>query len=111
MSTVAMTRTVVVVGSRPRARAAEILGDVRPGEETAVYVLGLDPTPAQRRLTGEALAIAAERRFVLTAELVGDPTGLRERLREGDEVRVFARARESRRWRVEQGLGVNAPGA
>ncbi len=111
MRTVTRTRTVVVVGSRPRARAADVLGDVRPGEEAAVFVLGLDPTPGQRRLAEAALFLAAEHRFELTAELIPAPSWLRERLRDGDDVRVIARKREARRWRVDPGPAFSAPGA
>jgi hypothetical protein len=111
MKTVTRTRLVVVVGRRQRSTAATVFGDLRPGEEAAVFVLGLNPTPAQRRLTDEALAIAAERRFAITAELIPAPSWLRERLRDGDEVRVVARDREARRWRIEPGPVVSAPGA
>lgn len=103
------TRTVVIVGARPGATATELFGDVRPGDEALLVVLGLKPTPQQRRLTEEALTMAAERRFVLTAELVPNRFRLPERLREGDELRVFARPRERRRWMPEPGF--NVPGA
>jgi hypothetical protein len=111
MRTVTGSRTVVVVGRRPPRSAADLLGDVRPGGEVAVFVLGLDPTPAQRRLTDEALMIAAERRLELSAELMPAPSWLRDRLREGDEVRVAVRPREARRWRVGPGTIVSASGA
>ena len=111
MSVVAETRTVVVVGIRPRQSAAEILGDLRPGDEAAIFVLGLDPSPRQRRLTDEALALAVERRFVLTAELIPAPSWLRDRLQQGDQVRVIAGRREARRWRVGPGTGLNGSGA
>jgi hypothetical protein len=103
MRTVTRTRTVVVVGARPRASAADVLGDVRPGEEAVVFVLGLDLTPGQRRLADAAIALAGERRFALTAELIPAPSWLEERLRTGDEVRVVARPREARSWRIAAG--------
>jgi hypothetical protein len=103
MRTVTRTRSVVVVGGHPRASAADVLGDLRPGEEAVVFVLGLDPTPCQRRLARAALELAAERRFDLTAELIPAPSWLEERLRSGDEVRVLARRQEARRWRVAPG--------
>ncbi len=96
------TRTVVVVGKRPRISATELLGDVQSGEEAAVLVLGLDPTPAQRRLTESALELAAQRRIVLTAELIPTAGWLRERLRDTDTLRVVAGSREARRWRLER---------
>lgn len=99
MRTVTTTRTVVIVGRGPRA-TTDVLGDVRPGEEAAVFILGLDPTPAQRRLAETALAMAAEHRFVLTAELVPTPSLLEERLRDGDRIQILARRRETRRWRI-----------
>jgi hypothetical protein len=111
MRTVTRTRIVVVVGAHPRISAEDVLGDVGPGEEAAVFVLGLDPTPGQRRLTGSALALAAERRFVLTAELIPASTWLRQRLRHGDEIRPVTRRREARRWGIEPGPVVNARGA
>lgn len=100
MKTVTGTRTVVVVGKRPRRSAAELLGDVPPGGEAVVLVLGLTPTPQQRRLTELALAMAAERRFILTAELAPAPSWLRDRLRAGDDIRVVARPIETRRWGI-----------
>jgi hypothetical protein len=103
MSTVTRTRTVVVVGTRPRTSPADVLDDVPPGEAAAVFVLGLDPSTEQRRFADQALAMAAERRFVLTAELIAAPSRLAERLRDGDVVRVVARNRETRRWRLEPG--------
>jgi hypothetical protein len=111
MKTVERTRTVVVVGKRPRSSAAEILGDLVPGDEAAVFVLGLDPTPGQRRLTEEALAMADERRIALTAELIPAPSWLVERLRHGDVVRVAAGRREARRWRIEPGPALTVAGA
>ena len=111
MSTVTRTRTVVVVGTRPRMTPAEALGDVQPGETAAVFVLGLDPSAGQRRFTDDALAMASGRRIELTAELIPAPTWLAERLQNGDEVRVVARPREARRWRIRPGSVVSAPGA
>jgi hypothetical protein len=99
MSAVTTTRTVVILGRGPRV-TTDVLGDVRPGEEAAVFVLGLEPTAAQRRLTETALAMAAERRFVLTAELIPTPSLLEERLRDGDRIQVLAARREARRWRI-----------
>lgn len=106
MSTVTETRTVVVVGRRPRRSAADALGDVRPGEEAAVFLLGLEPTAAQRRLTEDALAMAAERRFLLTAELIPAPPWLEERIRDGDDIRALTRRQEARRWGIEQVVNV-----
>jgi len=111
MRTVTTTRTVVVVGARPRATADRVFRDVGPGQEAALFVLGLDPTPAQQRLTEEALALAAERRFVLTAELISTPTSLRRRLEQRDEIRVAAGRREARRWKIGTGPAFSAPGA
>jgi hypothetical protein len=104
MSTVTQTRTVVVVGRRPRNSAAEALGDIRPGGEAAVFILGLVPSPAQRRLTEDALAMANDRRFHLTAELIPAWPWLQERLRDDDEIRILTRGREARRWRLDQSL-------
>jgi hypothetical protein len=109
MSTVTTTRTVVIVGRRPRAAAADVLGHMRPGQEAAVFVLGLDPTPAQRALTAAALSIAAERRFLLTAELIPAPSWLEGRLKDADEIRLLGTRREARRWRVEAGPVVTPP--
>jgi hypothetical protein len=108
MKTVTRSRTVVVVGSRPRASVQDVLGDLRPGEEAVVFVLGLDPTPGQRRLAHAAIELAGERRFVLTAELIPAPSWLEERLRIGDEVRVLARRHEARRWRIASGPVLSA---
>jgi hypothetical protein len=55
--------------------------------------------------------MAAERRFVLTAELVAAPSWLAERWREGDVVRVEARTREVRRWMLESGPALSVRGA
>jgi hypothetical protein len=111
MSTVTSTRTVVIVGTRPRVAPAEVLGDLRPGETAAVFVLGLDPSADQRRFTDDAFAIATERQLVLTAELVPATSWLEERLREGDDVRIAARPREARRWRIEPSTYLTARGA
>ncbi len=100
MSIVARTRTVVVVGARPRGGASDLFGGVQPGEEAALFVLGLEPTSRQRRITEEALAMAAGRRFILTAELIPGPSQLRERLEDEDQVRIVAGRREARRWRI-----------
>ncbi|MGZ8606510.1 MAG: hypothetical protein ACXWXQ_05620 [Actinomycetota bacterium] len=97
------------MGKRPWSSAADALGGVRRGEEAAVFVLGLDPTPGQRRITEEALAIAEERRFTLIAELIAAPPWLWERLRVGDQVRVLARRAEVRRWRVKPGPVLSPP--
>jgi hypothetical protein len=96
MSTVTETRTVVVVGRRPRRSAIDVLGDVLPGE--GVFVLGLDPTAAQRRLTEDALAMAAERRCHFTTELMPGAPWLEERLRDGDDIRALTRDGEARRF-------------
>jgi hypothetical protein len=111
MRTVARTRTVLVVGKRARSATVDVLRRVHPGEEAAVLVLGLQPTPGQRRLSEEALAMAAERRFELTAELIPEPSSLAERLREGDRVTVLAGRREARRWRIASGRIVSAADA
>ena len=83
MSTVTDTRTLVVVGARPRRSALDALGDVPFGGEAMLVVLGLHPTPDQQRLTEDALTLAAERRFVLTAEMVGNREQLHDRVRQG----------------------------
>ena len=108
MRTVTRTRLVVVVGRRPHAPAADALGDVSGGGEAAVFVLGLEPSPAQLRFNEEALAMAAERRFTLTSELIPAPTWLEERLLPSDELRVLARPREARRWRIGPGPTLSA---
>jgi hypothetical protein len=108
MSTVTSSRTVVVVGRRPRGSAADVLGAVRPGEEAALFLLGLDPTPQQRRLADEALALAAEHRFELTEELIPAPPWLWERLRDGDDLRWIIRPGEARRWKIGPGRDLSA---
>jgi len=110
MKTVSDMRTFVVVGAHPRASAIEALTDVPSGGEAVVFVLGLHPTPGQRRLTEEALALAAERRFTLTAELVSGRSQLHERLREATIVRVLAGRGERRRWDLGR-VTVNPGGA
>jgi hypothetical protein len=107
MRTVSRTRVVVVVGKRPRRSAAEALADVEPGQEAAVFVLGLDPSTAQRRLAAEAVSLATERRFALTAELIPRPAWLGDRIRSDDDVRVLAGSRETRRWRIGSDRGVS----
>jgi hypothetical protein len=107
MKTVTDTRTFVVVGARPRASAIDALGDVSAGGEAVVYVLGLHPTPGQQRVTQDALELAAERRFTLTAELVAGRSQLHERLREATIVRILAGRGERRRWDLAVGNQVN----
>jgi hypothetical protein len=98
MRAVTGTRTFVVVGSRPASRAADLFADIRTGGEAFLFALGLRPTPAQRLMVSEALEIAAARRFVLTAESIGDADALRDRLRDAGTVRVEATRSERRRW-------------
>lgn len=100
MRTVADTRLFVVLGRRPASTAAELFADVRTGGEAFLLVLGLRPTPAQRLVTEEALSLAAERRFVLTAETVSGPGALREVLHEAPTVLVVATRGERRRWEL-----------
>jgi hypothetical protein len=92
------TRTFVVVGARPRSSAIEALGDLRAGGEAVLYVLGLRPSIAQQRMTRDALELAAERRFTLTAELIAGRSQLHERLRDATIVRILAGRGERRRW-------------
>jgi hypothetical protein len=98
MKTVTDMRTFVVVGARPRSSAIDALGDLRAGAEAVLYVLGLHPSAGQQRLTQDALELAAERRFTLTAELIAGRSQLHERLREATIVRVLAGRGERRRW-------------
>ena len=98
MRTVTPTRTYVVVGSRPASPAAELFADLAMGGEAFLFALGLRPSPAQRRVVTEALELAAERRFVLTAESIGSASTLRERLRDASAIRVAASRSERRRW-------------
>ena len=110
MRTVADTRTFVVVGRRPAVRAAELFAGVSAGEEAILIALGLRPTPAQQRVVEDALSLAAERRFVLTAETVADAATLRVRVRDAVTVRISATWAERRRWSLCK-EDVSAPGA
>jgi phage-related tail fiber protein len=107
MKTVADTKTFVVVGARPRSSAIDALHDVPAGGEAMVFVLGLRPTQGQQRVTQDALQLAAERRFTLTAELVSDRSQLNEHLRGARIVRVLAGRGERRRWDLAVGSRVN----
>jgi hypothetical protein len=98
MRTVTDMRTFVVVGARPRSSAIDALGDLRAGGEAVLYVLGLHPSAGQQRLTQDALELAAERRFTLTAELIPGRSQLHERLRDATIVRILAGRGERRRW-------------
>ena len=100
MKTVSDTRTFVVLGARPASRAAELFAEVASGGEAILLSLGLRPTPAQQILTQEALALAAERRFVLTAETVADAATLATHLRDAVTVSVSATRGERRRWHL-----------
>jgi len=93
-------RTVVVLGRRPGSSAAELLADVAYGDEALLVALGRRPTPAQQVIVADALALAADRRFVLTAESVANEAALRERLSDPSAVRVFASRSERRRWNL-----------
>ncbi|HET8526694.1 MAG TPA: hypothetical protein VFM81_08665 [Actinomycetota bacterium] len=104
------TRTFIVVGRHPNSTAAGLFADVRSGGEAFLFTLGLQPTPAQQLVTEEALSLAANRRFVLTAETVSDPATLRDRLREAGMVLIAATRGERRRWHLRKGA-VSAPGA
>jgi len=108
MKTVTDTRTIVVVGTRPTARAAELFADVASGGEAILLSLGVRPTRAQQLVAEEALSLAAERRFVLTAETVADPATLGSRLHDAMNVLIAATRTESRRWNLGQ---LSAPGA
>jgi hypothetical protein len=110
MSTVTGTRTLVVVGARPRGSALDVLGDVPFGGEAVLVVLGLHPTPDQRRLTEDALTLAADQRFMLTAEMVGSREQLHDRVRRASVVRVAASRRERRRWNLADPSPIRAPG-
>jgi hypothetical protein len=102
MNTVATnTSTCVVLGTRTRASAIDLLRDVPPGGHADLLVLGLYPTESQRRVTEEALALAAERRFVLTAALVTRPEELVEVTQRATTLRIVVDRRERRIW----GLG------
>lgn len=109
MKTVSDTKTFVVVGARPRSSAIDLLGDVPPGGEAVVLVLGLHPTPRQQRLAADALELAAQRRFTLTAELISGPSQLKERMPGATIVRVEAGGGERRRWDLHRSF--TAPGA
>lgn len=111
MRTVSDTRTLVVVGARPRRNAIEVLGDVPAGGEAVLVVLGLRPTLDQQRLTEEALRLAAERRFTLTAEMSEGQERLMDRLREATVVRITAARRERHRWNLVDEGPLSAPGA
>jgi hypothetical protein len=101
MSTV-MTKpsTCVVLGVRARARAVDLLGDVPPRAEAELIVLGVYPTEAQRRVIEEALALADERRFVLTARMVTRPDELVEPTRAATTLRLVVGRRERRLWEL-----------
>jgi hypothetical protein len=107
MKTVTDMRTFVVVGARPRSNAIDALGDVRAGGEAALYVLGLHPSAGQQRVTKDALELAAERRFTLTAELIAGRPQLHERLRDATTVRILASRGERRRWTLGRDLTVD----
>jgi hypothetical protein len=111
MSTVTDTRTLVVVGARPRWSALDALGDVPFGGEAVLVALGLHPTPDQQRLTEDALMLAAERRFMLTAEMVGSREQLHDRVRKASVVRVAASRGERRRWNLADANPIKAHGA
>lgn len=111
MRTVAHTRTLVVVGARPRRSALDTLGDVPSGGDAVLVVLGLHPTFDQQRLTEDALTLAAERRFTLTAEMIGSREQLHDRLREASVVRIAASRGERRRWNLADASPIRAPGA
>ncbi|HET7929053.1 MAG TPA: hypothetical protein VFM40_05815 [Actinomycetota bacterium] len=101
MRTVSDTRTVVVVGKRPSSRAEELFADVASGGEATLLSLGLRPTATQRLLAEQALALAAERRFVLTAETIPDATTLRDRVRDAGTILTAVTRGERRRWNLE----------
>ncbi len=110
MKIVTGTRTFVVVGERPTSTAAELFADVGSGGEAFLFALGLRPTPAQQLVTEEALSLAAERRFVLTAETVADVATLESRLRDAGTVSIAATRAERRRWHLGR-EAVSAPEA
>lgn len=111
MRTVSRTRTLVVVGTRPRRSAIDTLGDVPTGGEAVLVALGLNPTPDQQRLTEDALTLAAERRFTLTAEMISSQAQLRDRLHEATVVRIAAGRGERRRWNLATADAITAHGA
>jgi hypothetical protein len=106
MKTVTDMRTFVVVGAHPRWSAIDAFGDLRAGGEAVLYVLGLRPSASQQRLTRDALELAAQRRFTLTAELIAGRSQLHERLREATTVRILAGRRERRRWTLGRDVAV-----
>jgi hypothetical protein len=108
MRTVTDTRTFVVVGTRPTSQAAELFAGVESGDEAILLSLGIRPTPAQQQVAEEALSLAAERRFLLTAETVADPATLRSRSRDAVNVLIAASRGERRRWNLGD---LSAPGA
>jgi hypothetical protein len=107
MKTVTDRRTFVVVGARPRSSAIDAFGDLGAGGEAVLYVLGLHPSAGQQRWTRDALELAAERRFTLTAELIAGRSQLHERLREATTVRILAGRGERRRWTLGRDVPVN----
>jgi hypothetical protein len=110
MNTMTDTRTFVVVGRRPVSRVAELFAGMGAGGEASLIALGLRPSPAQQLVVEEALSLAAERRFVLTAETVADAATLRVRVGDAATVRIVATRGERRRWHLRED-GVSAPGA
>ena len=110
MSTVSDTLTVVVVGKRPSSPAAELFADVASGDQAILLSLGLRPTATQQLLAEQALSLAAERRFGLTAETIADVTTLRDRVRDAGTILISATRGERRRWNLE-GNAVSRPGA
>jgi hypothetical protein len=100
MRIMAGTRTFVVLGTRPVFDATELFADVATGGEAFLLALGSRPTLAQQVVTEEALALAADRRFVLTAETVADPAMLRERLDDAGTILIAASRGERRRWNL-----------
>jgi hypothetical protein len=108
MQTVTRTRLVIVVGRHPGTQAERLLRDITAGAEVAVLVLGLMPTPAQQRLTEDALALAADRRLFLTAELVPNAATLSRLLGENDRVVVAAGRWKRRLLRAAGSRAVSA---
>lgn len=101
MRTVSDTRTVVVVGKRPTSPAAELFADVASGGEATLLSLGLRPTAMQQLLAEQALSLAAERRFMLTAETIADVATLRHRVRDAGRILTAVTRGERRRWNLE----------
>jgi hypothetical protein len=108
MRVVTDTRTLVVIGARPRRSAIDALGDVPAGGEAMLLVLGLRPTPDQQRLTEDSLTLAAERRFTLTAETVSSHGQLQDHLSEATVVRIAASRGERRRWNLAGPSAISA---